>query len=70
MQNETNFFEVNKQDKNYNTVPNISIYSIYSIVSFKINSNNYSTDVFVKDFGWITLSIGFDNFNQLIVLHS
>ena len=23
-----------------------------------------------KDFGWITLSIGFDNFNQLIVLHS
>lgn len=67
MQNETNFFEVNKQDKNYNTVPNISI---YSIVSFKINSNNYSTDVFVKDFGWITLSIGFDNFNQLIVLHS
>lgn len=67
MQNETNFFEVNKQDKNYNTVPNISI---YSIVSFKINSNNYSTDVFVKDFGWITLSRGFDNFNQLIVLHS
>lgn len=67
MQNETNFFEVNKQDKNYNTVPNISI---YSIVSFKINSNNYNTDVFVKEFGWITLSIGFDEFNQLIVLHS
>ncbi len=67
MQNETNFFEVNKQDKNYNTVPNISI---YSIVSFKINSNNYSTDVFVKDFGWITLSIGYDNFKQLIILRN
>ena len=37
MQNETNFFVVNKQDKNYNTVPNISI---YSIVSFKINLKN------------------------------
>ena len=67
MQNETNFFEVNKQDKNYNTVPNISI---YSIVSFKINSNNYRTDVFVKDFGWITLSIGYDNFKQLIILRN
>ena len=67
MQNETNFFEVNKQDKNYNTVPNISI---YSIVSFKINSNNYSTDVFVKDFGWKTLSIGYDNFKQLIILRN
>ena len=67
MQNETNFFEVNKQDKNYNTVPNISI---YSIVSFKINLNNYSLFFFVKDFGWITLSIGYDNFKQLIILRN
>ena len=67
MQNKIEFFEVNKQDKNYNKLPNVSI---YFIVYFKLSSNKYSTDVFVKDFDWVTLSIGYDNFKQLIILRN
>ena len=66
MQNKTDFFEVHGQDKNIDNFPNVSI---YSIVSFRENSNSYNTDVFIKKFGWVTLKISFDKFNQLLTLH-
>jgi hypothetical protein len=66
MQNKTDFFELNEQDKNIVDLPNVSI---YSIMSFRKNSNSYNTDVFIKKFGWVTLKISFDKFNQLVTLH-
>lgn len=66
MQNKTNFFEVHGQDKNIDNLPNVSI---YSIVSFRESSNSYNTDVYIKKFGWVTLKIGFDKFNQFVTLH-
>lgn len=66
MQNKTDFFEVHGQDKNIDNFQNVSI---YSIISFRENSNSYNTDVFIKKFGWVTLKISFDKFNQLVTLH-
>lgn len=60
------FFEINSQDKNKETYSNISS---NSIISFRENSNGYNTDVYVKKLDWVTLSISYSKFKELLVLH-
>ena len=46
MESKTDFFEIHYQDKNVDNLPNVSI---YSIISFKEDENNFNTKVLARD---------------------
>lgn len=66
METRATFFKINADDNKYDTYKNVSA---QSIISFKLDDNNYSTKAFVNELGWIVLDIGYENFLKLVTLH-